>query len=105
MLIVELTPLPNGAHRNQTCGEMPVPEGWAEVPESVGTAETLENFPFGEIAVEDVGGVPTVTGWTPLPVPAVEGAGPTEEEDTAALLVDHEFRLTLLELGVEGGER
>lgn len=25
---------------------------------------------------------------------------PTQEEDTAAMLVDHEFRLTLLELGL-----
>lgn len=25
---------------------------------------------------------------------------PTEEEDTAAMLIDHEFRLTLLELGL-----
>lgn len=25
---------------------------------------------------------------------------PTESEDTAALLVDHEYRLTLLELGI-----
>ena len=27
-------------------------------------------------------------------------SAPTEEEDTNALLVDHEYRLTLLELGV-----
>lgn len=25
---------------------------------------------------------------------------PTEEEDTAAMLIDHEYRLTLLELGI-----
>lgn len=31
--------------------------------------------------------------------------GPTETEDTAAMLVDHEYRLTLMELGLaEGGE-
>lgn len=30
---------------------------------------------------------------------------PTEAEDTAAMLVDHEYRLTLMELGLtEGGE-
>lgn len=27
---------------------------------------------------------------------------PSEEEDVAAMLVDHEYRLTLLELGVSG---
>lgn len=30
----------------------------------------------------------------------VEEDTPTEEEDTAAMLVDHEFRLTMLELGL-----
>ena len=34
----------------------------------------------------------------PEPEPIVEE--PTLEEDTAAMLVDHEFRLTLLELGI-----
>lgn len=30
---------------------------------------------------------------------------PTETEDTAAMLIDHEYRLTLMELGLsEGGE-
>lgn len=35
----------------------------------------------------------------PLPKPIVERV-PTEEEDTAAMLVDHEYRLTMLELGL-----
>ncbi len=39
----------------------------------------------GEVTVEDV------------PDPELT---PTQEEDTAAMLVDHEFRLTLLELGL-----
>lgn len=30
----------------------------------------------------------------------VEDDSPTEEEDTAAMLVDHEYRLTMLELGL-----
>ena len=39
----------------------------------------------GEITVEDI------------PDPETE---PSQEEDTAAMLVDHEYRLTLLELGL-----
>lgn len=35
----------------------------------------------------------------PLPGPKPEE--PTEEDDVNAMLVDHEFRLTMLELGVE----
>ena len=40
---------------------------------------------YGEITVEEI------------PDPETE---PSQEEDTAAMLVDHEFRLTLLELGL-----
>lgn len=35
----------------------------------------------------------------PVPVPEDE-MEPTEADDTAAMLVDHEYRLTLLELGL-----
>lgn len=35
-----------------------------------------------------------------VPGPAPEPAAPTAQEDTDALLVDHEYRLTLLELGL-----
>lgn len=34
------------------------------------------------------------------PLPEPEPAEPSEEDDTAAMLVDHEYRLTLLELGL-----
>lgn len=37
--------------------------------------------------------------YDPLPDP-VQVSVPTEEDDTAAMLVDHEYRLTLLELGL-----
>lgn len=90
MLIVKMKAYPNGGHANQDGPEVPVPEGWAVIPEAVGTMETLEHFPFGEIAVEDVDGVPTVTGWTPLPVPAPEEPA---EEPSASL----EERVDVLE--------
>ena len=38
-------------------------------------------------------------GTVPEPEPQPEPA-PTEEDDTASMLVDHEYRLTLLELGL-----
>lgn len=83
MRIVEIAALPNGAHRNQTAsGFSVVPSGWAVVPDGMGT----ENFPFGELTVEDVNGVPTVTGWVPGVVPQ---PAPPEESDggvTAAQL-------------------
>lgn len=76
MRIIEIAALSNGAHRNQTGEFRTIPNGWAVVP----TDTETENFPFGEVTVEEVNGVPTVTGWTPLPMPEVE---PVEVEPNA----------------------
>lgn len=97
MQIIEILALDNGAHRNQSGDFRNIPEGWAVV------ACDTPNFPFGTPTVEEINGVMTVTAWEageipePEPEPTPE---PTLEEDTAAMLVDHEFRLTLLELGI-----
>lgn len=70
MHIIRIYKHENGGHDNQTSSvDFPVPEGWAIVPEEVGTPETMENYPFGDLTVEDRDGVPTVTGWTPGVVP------------------------------------
>ena len=50
-----------------------------------------------------------VRQYRPLAPVASDGASPepspTEAEDTAAMLIDHEYRLSLMELGLsEGGE-
>lgn len=82
MKIVEITPLSNGAHRNQTVDKLStLPDGWAVIPDDL----EAPNFPFGELTAEKIGGVMTVTGWTagtipdPEPEPEVE-AEPTTEE-------------------------
>ena len=120
MRIVEITALPNGAHRNQDGNLSKVPDGWAMIPEGM----EMENFPFGEVTAEEVeytttetvieyvDGEPTevekttsewimtVTGWVPgvLPEPEVEEPTTPAQEDIDAMLIDHEYRLTLLEL-------
>lgn len=98
MYIIEIAALENGAHRNQTFGGV-LPDGWALVTEDV---SKLENFPFGEVTAEKIGDVMTMTTWTPgtIPEPEIVEAEPTEEDDTASMLVDHEYRLTMLELGL-----
>lgn len=69
MTIIEIEPLDNGAHRNQSPNSpIPIPDGWAVIPEGM----ERENFPFGEVTVETVNGVPTVTSWTPGTVPEPE---------------------------------
>ena len=97
--IIKVTALDNGAHENQTFYRdfTPaslaafLPEDWAVIPEGMET----ENFPFGDITVEEVDGVMTVTSWTPgaMPEPepepepeAPEGDSITDADMAAAIL-------------------
>ena len=90
MRIIEIAPLSNGAHRNPTTnGVIPVPEDWAIIPYDMETP----NFPFGEITVEN--GI--VTSWVPgvMPEPDPEPEVIDLQADTDAMIIDHEYRLTL----------
>lgn len=85
MTIIEINALPNGAHNNQTTnGTIPAPDGWAIIPDGMGTP----NFPFGNVTVDNQT-PPVVTSWTPLPIqepdPAPEPE-PTADEVLNALL-------------------
>ena len=75
MQIIEIQPLLNGSHRNQTGDFAKIPQGWAIIPDNLQT----DNFPFGEIEIEEKDGVMTVTKWTPLDIPEAE---PTAEPIT-----------------------
>lgn len=75
MRIIEIAALSNGAHNNQTYHGV-LPEGRAVVPADM----ECENFPFGEVTVEERNGVPTVTKWEPLPMPEPEPIPEPEEE-------------------------
>lgn len=70
MRIIEIAPLDNGAHRNQSGGLSVVPAGWAVIRGN----EELKNFPVGSFEVEYVDGVPYMQegSWTPLPMPEPE---------------------------------
>lgn len=81
MFMIEISALPNGAHRNQTYNGF-LPDGWALIPDN---AET-ENFPFGEVTVEETDGRMVVATWKPLPMPESELS--TEKEHTAEELID-----------------
>ena len=101
MRIIEIAALDNGAHNNQTSSvNIVLPDGWAVIPEDM----ACENFPFGELTTADIGGVPTVTGWIPGEMPPKQPVVKknSTQDDTDAMLVDHEYRLTMLELGVVG---
>lgn len=67
MTIIEIIPLDNGAHRNQTIdGQIAVPEGWAEIPAGMAVPET---FPFVDIEVEGNVVVKMTAGTVPEPEP------------------------------------
>ena len=68
MTIIEISALDNGAHRNQSGNMQTVPDGWAVIPESMET----KNFPFGDVTVEEINGVMTVTSWVPGETPEPE---------------------------------
>ena len=78
MRIIEIAPLFNGAHRNQSGGLSVVPEGWAVIRGN----EELENFPFGNFEIEYIDGVPYMKegSWTPLPMPEPEPVPEPEVE-------------------------
>lgn len=64
MLIIEIQPLENGAHRNQTCNLNTIPEGWAEVPPEISVPDT---FPFVDIEVNGQIVIDMTAGTVPEP--------------------------------------
>jgi len=86
MRIIEIKAFENGGHRNQSGGLSTVPNGWAVIPDDMET----ENFPFGDIEVEEIDGVMMVTKWIPGIIPEPE---PTEEpiSDVEQLRADVDY--------------
>lgn len=95
MNIIEIAPLKNGAHRNQKSNSILCPpKGWAVVPDDMDTA----NFPFGEITVEEIDGVMTVTSWTAGIMPEVETIESISEIEQLRADVDYISIMTGVEL-------
>ena len=92
--IIEVMPLLNGGHRNQTGDFDAIPDGWAEIPVGLTVPDT---FPFVNITA--VNGV--VTGITAGQVPEPEPTPtptPTETEKLRAD-VDYIAAMTNVDLG------
>lgn len=84
MRIIEIQPLENGAHRNQTTTSTAIPTGWAEIPADVAIPET---FPFVDIQVEGNKVVSMTAGVVPEPEPEPE----PEATETEQLRADVDF--------------
>ena len=91
MLIIEIQPLENGAHRNQTCNLNTIPEGWAEVPPGISAPDT---FPFVDIEVDGQTVIAMTAGIVPEPEPEPEPE-PTLEDMVSSIETAIERGLTL----------
>lgn len=70
MQIIEIAPLDNGAHNNQTSSAITSPPpGWAEIPAGM---EIPETFPFVDIEVSGNVVTKMTAGVVPEPEPAAE---------------------------------
>lgn len=99
MRIIRIAAEANGAHRNQSGGTVKAPEGWAVIPDEM---LLPPSFPFVDIEVEEQTGTATVISMTAGEKPEADGTTILESEREAqdAYMVDTEYRLTLLELGL-----
>lgn len=95
MTIIEITALPNGAHRNQTGMFSSIPDGWAVIHDGMETP----NFPFGEVEVAEINGVMTVTKWTAGTIPEPEPELDPEPTELEQLRADMDY--IAMETGVE----
>lgn len=95
-MIIKVEPNPNGSHANQGITPRIIPDGWIKVPPHL-EAAFIASGSFCDLIIED--GV--LVDIIPLPIPEPEPVEPPidPQDDTDAMLVDHELRLTLLELG------
>lgn len=121
MHIICLTPVEEGVYNDHSAEHITMPpEGWAYIPEDMplpstfprlGSIEAEEVTYIREVEVQTEDGTGTetqeykmltVTAMTEGTLPEVieEEPEPTAQEDTDAMMVDHEYRLTLLELGL-----
>ena len=106
MKIIQKTPNPSGAYpAPQTWTSPNIPTTHAVIPDTMDMTEFYEYNGFvrlriiGDTVIKITPNIPAWTAWkNSLPEPTEPE--PTEEEDTSAMLIDHEFRLTMLELGL-----
>lgn len=88
--IIEIEPLCNSSHRNQSW-DLPIPpEGYAIIPDDMVIPET---YPFVNITVDEIDGVMAVTSMEAGVVPKIEE--PPVEDNTPVLSLEN--RVTSLE--------
>ncbi len=112
MKLIQKEPNPSGAYPPiQITEPAAVPAGMAVIPEDLDDAVFYENNGFVTLTLEGdavaamAANTEARAAWfasLPAAEPEAEPVA-TEEEDRDAMLIDHEYRLTLLELGITEG--
>ena len=87
MRIIQIEPLSNGAHRNQTTSAKAPPDGWAVIPPELTIPST---FPFVDIGVENGVVVSMTAGVVPEPEPEPDPE-PTVDERVTALEAENKL--------------
>ncbi|MBR5485825.1 MAG: hypothetical protein IKV41_04885 [Oscillospiraceae bacterium] len=84
---------------NAAWSENPYGDDYAVVPDDM-VQDILATHGFCDIELNDEG--TEVVSFKAREIPEIpeKETEPTAEDDAAAMLVDHEFRLTMLELGI-----
>jgi hypothetical protein len=85
MKLIKIDVFKSGAHLvaiNNVIKE--IPSGWALLPDDMETP----NLPYGDITVEEIDGVPTVTSWTAGEIPEMPETPEVKAEPTADELID-----------------
>lgn len=110
MKIIPTTPNPSGAYPPIQDGNLSaVPEGMAVWPDTLDTADFFAHNGFVTLTVEQVGGVPTVISYAPdmeawedwlVSLPPEPEPELTTEELLLGLAADHEYRISLQEMGL-----
>ena len=100
MKYIRATPNPSGAYPAPQSN--PFPGSIALTDEQAATLIQYNGFVSIERSGDTVTVTPNAEAWEAwkASLPADSAPPPTAEEDRDAMLVDHEYRLTLLELGV-----
>ena len=110
MKIIPAAPNPSGAYPPIQDGSYSaVPEGMAHWPDSLDTADFYGHNGFVVLTVEQVDGVPTVISYAPnvevwedwlASLPPEPEPELTTEELLLGLAADHEYRISLQEMGL-----
>lgn len=84
MRLIRIEAESSGGHAYQITDSLStIPVGWAVVPDDMETP----NMPYGDIMVEEIDGVMTVTSWFPREIPETP-ATPTTDEPSVEQIID-----------------